>query len=176
MHRQLTMLAAAAAATIGAPAAAADLPGGAFGWMAELAGSCWSAAYPDGTRDTQCYGIQFGRYLRGTIEIVAPGGATPRRPPYRGDSVFFWEPDRAEMAVHYWSDAGSHGVMTGRVEGATIVFEGLPRADAAPATRTVWTRTGRDSFRVVRQRRDGELWSEALALVYARAGPAPAAD
>ena len=38
--------------------------------MADLAGHCWSATYADGTRDTQCYRLQFDRYLRGTIEIA----------------------------------------------------------------------------------------------------------
>jgi hypothetical protein len=175
MRRTLTPLAAAAAATLGTAAPAAELPDGAFGWMAELAGSCWSAAYPDGTRDTQGYGAQFGRYLRGTIEIVA-GGDPPPRPPYRGDSVFFWDPERSEMAVHFWSSAGSHGMMTGRVEGGTIVFDALARPGGAPTTRTVWTRTGPDSFRVVQQRRNGEQWSEALALVYSRTAATPDAD
>ena len=77
------------------------------------------------------------------------------------------------MPVHYRSDAGSHGVTTGRVESGTIVFAGLPRSDGAPSTRTVWTRTGPDRFRVVQQRRDGEQWTEALALTSLRSGPSP---
>jgi hypothetical protein len=170
--------AATAAALAGGPVAhAADLPEGAFGWMAELAGHCWTAAYPDGTRDTQCYRTQYGRYLRGTIEIVAGGGrGSPQRPRYRGDSVLYWDPERSEMAVHYWSSAGSHGVSTGRIEGGTIVFAGLPRRDGTPPTRTLWTQAGPDAFRVVRQRRNGERWSEVLSLGYSRGGSAPGGD
>lgn len=171
-------IAVAAAAALSTAAPAGDLPDGAFGWMAELAGHCWSATYPDGTRDTQCYRTQFGRYMRGTIEIVAGrgGAGSPRRPTYRGDSVLFWDPQRSEMAIHYWSSGGDRGVMTGRIDGETIVFEGLPRADGSPPTRTLWTRAGADGFRVARQRQEEGRWAPVLSLVYSRSGPAPAGD
>jgi hypothetical protein len=121
-----------AAAALLATGPAVALPSGAYGWMAELAGACWSATFPDGTRDTQCYETQYDHYLRGTIEILAPG-----RPAYRGDSVFFWDPARSEMAFHYWSDA-----------------------DARP----IWTRIDADSYRVVPQRRAPGGWTDGPAL------------
>ena len=68
--------------------------------MGGLAGHCWSAVYPDGPRDTQCYSTQFGRFLRGTIEIV-PAPAATARPPYRGDSIFIWNGKRSEIAFHF---------------------------------------------------------------------------
>ena len=157
-------------ALLATPAPAA-LPPGAYGWMADLAGSCWSAAYADGTRDTQCYSSQYDRYLRGTIELVPPPGSG--RPPYRGDSIAFWDPERSEIAVHFWSDAGNRGVMTGRVEGGQLLFMGPARGDAPPAARTVWTRIDADAYRVVQQRREGEAWRDALTLVYRRGSPAP---
>lgn len=153
---------------LAAPAAAGDPPDGAYGWMAELAGACWSATYPDGTRDTQCYSAQYGRFLRGTIEVL-PGPASSR-PPYRGDSVAFWDPDRGEIAVHYWSDAGNHGVMTGRIEGETIVFPMPARDGGEPSIRTVWTRIGADGFRIVQQRREAERRSDTLSIAYSRTG------
>jgi hypothetical protein len=153
------------AAVLATAPGAAALPAGAFGWMAELAGHCWTATFPDGARDTQCYQTQYDRYLRGTIEIVA--GNPGARPPYRGDSVFFWNPARSEMEMHYWSDAGAHGVMTGRIEGAQIVFTGAPRA-GTPETRTVLTRVDADSFRAVQQRRNGNVWSDGPSLTYTR--------
>lgn len=159
-----------AAACVTAPATAADLPAGAYGWMSELAGACWSATYPDGTRDTQCYDSQYSRYLRGTIELVAP--AASGRSPYRGDSVAFWNAERGEIAVHYWSDAGTHGVMTGRVEGERLVFSGPARDGEVPATRTIWTRAGAEGFRIVQERREGAQWRVALSLDYRRAVPA----
>jgi hypothetical protein len=114
--------------------------------------------------------MQYGRYLRGTIEIIADGAGSASRPPYRGDSIFFWHGERAEMDVHYWSDAGAHGVMTGRVEGDRIVFRGIPSPGAAEM-RTIWTRSDPDSFRVLQQRRDGEGWVDVVSVVYARAAP-----
>ena len=162
-HRLFWSLVGGFAAT----AAAEDLPDGAFGWMDDLAGYCWSATYPDGTRDTQCYATQFDRYLRGTIEIVAPPGAGGR-PPYRGDSVFVWEPARSEIVFHYWSSAGSNGVITGRVDGEQLVFPGISRNGEAPQTRTVWTRIDADSYRVVQQRLNGETWADGVSLVYRR--------
>jgi hypothetical protein len=58
-----------------APPAAAQ-----FGWFGTLAGSCWHGEYPGGGGDTQCYAWQYGRYLRGTIAIEAPGrDGTPFR-------------------------------------------------------------------------------------------------
>ena len=150
-----------------AAAVGEDLPDGAFGWMDELAGHCWSAVYPDGTRDTQCYTTQFGRFLRGTIEIL-PGPAAAASSPYRGDSVFVWNGERSEIAFHYWSSAGSSGVITGRVEGEQLIFP-TPARLGGPEVRTVWTRTGPDAFRVVQQRRNGEGWADGMILTYARA-------
>jgi hypothetical protein len=161
------VLAFASAAGLTTAAAAEDLPDDAFGWMDDLAGHCWSAVHPDGTRDTQCYATQFDRYLRGTIEIVAPPAAGGH-PPYRGDSVFIWNPARSEIIFHYWSSAGSNGVITGRVEGDRLIFPDLSRSGEAPRTRTVWTRIDADRFRVVQQRLDGETWADGMSLVYAR--------
>jgi hypothetical protein len=153
------------------PATGAGLSEGTFGWMADLAGHCWTASYPDGTRDTQCYATQYGQFLRGTIEIVAPG-ATPTRPPYRGDSVFVWNPDRSEMRIHFWSSTGTDGEMIGRIDGDAIVFTAGAR-DTPVETRAVWTRSAPDGFRVVQRRRAGETWSDVLALNYSRAAAAP---
>ena len=124
----------AATALVGDPSASeAALPPGAFGWMSELAGHCWSPDYADGTRDRQCYTIQYDRYLRGTIEILFAGGG---RPSYRGDSVFFWEPERSQILVHYWSSAGNHGVMTRQVDGETVVPFGSVASGRVPGPST----------------------------------------
>lgn len=156
-----------AAAIAAAAPAAAGLPDGADGWLAELVGSCWSATYPNGARDTQCYSAQYDRFLRGTIELRPAPGST--QPGYRGDSVAFWNGERGEIAVHYWSDAGNHGVMTGRVEGEAIVFALPARGGGEPQARTIWTRAGPEGFRVVQQLREGEQWVESLSLDYSRA-------
>ena len=144
-----------------------ELPAGAFGWMGELAGHCWSATYPDGTtRDTQCYSAQYGRYLRGTIEIRSSAGG---RPPYLGDSVFFWNPETSEMSFNFWSNGGRHGTSIGRVEGDSIVFPDPPSTDPnAPRTRAHWTRLGPTSYRVTLQRQSGDRWEDSLSVTYSR--------
>ena len=146
------VLALTLAATLAATSPPADpLPAGAFGWIGELAGSCWTGVHPDGaTRDTQCYSSQYGRFLRGTIEIAAAAaaGGPSERPPYRGDSVFTWDPERSELTFIYWGSRGNHGRSTGRIEDERIVFDMAPSTDPdAPPRRAVWTRVGPDSCR-----------------------------
>ena len=170
-HTDAMLLAVSALAAPVAPTAqpATDNP---YGWMDELAGHCWSATHPDGTRDTQCYTLQYNRFLRGTIEIVAPASG-PSRPPYRGDSVFLWDAARSEIAFHYWSNAGNVGAVTGRVEGETLVFPNPGRGSNAPPTRTVWTRIDANSFRVAVQRQTAGDWADEVSLVYTRSSVAP---
>ena len=168
-NRLALALSVLAVALAPAAAMAEDLPEGAFGWMDELAGHCWSAEHPDGTRDTQCYSTQYGRFLRGTIEIVAPPAAG--RPTYRGDSVFVWNGERSEIAFHYWSSAGNSGTVTGRLEGDRLIFPAPSRA-GAPATRMVWTRLGPYSFRVVQQREEAAGWADAGTFIYRRTASA----
>lgn len=153
--------------------AQATLPPGVFGWMGELAGHCWSSRHPDGMRDTQCYTAQFGRYLRGTIEIVAPEAAA--RPPYRGDSVFVWDPERAEIHFWFWSSAGNHGRSVGRVEGDRIIFPSLSLDEQGrPRSQTVWTRLDAQRFRVERQALGEAAVQPAPAFIYVRDEPARA--
>ena len=168
--RRLVAAAAMAAVPAAAPAA---LPEGAFGWMADLAGSCWTGTYADGTtRDTQCYSTQYDRFLRGTIEIVGSDGS---RPPYLGDSVFVWDPATRRMKFYYWSSGGSDGVANGQFEGERIDFPNPPRADSdAPPTRTSWTRLTPDSYRVTLQRQVDGQWSDVMAVDYHRVAQAPA--
>lgn len=148
-------------------AASAEFPPGHFGWLAELAGSCWQGTYPDGeTTDTQCYSSQYGRYLRGTIAIRprAAGGKS-----YEGDSVFAWDPKAPELDFHYWSSEGSNGVSRGVVAADTIIFSNAPSTDAAkPPRRSVWRRLSPDSYRVTVQEQSGEAWSDRLAVTYSR--------
>ena len=63
----------------------AEPPVAGLGWLRDLAGHCWRGEQADGTpADTQCYELQFGRHLRGTIEIPGAAGEAPK---LRGDSV-----------------------------------------------------------------------------------------
>lgn len=160
-----------ALAAAGQQRAAASLPPGHFGWMADLAGACWRADYPDAkTTDTQCYSTQYDRYLRGTIEIRsgAPGART-----YRGDSTFVWDPETAGMRFHYWSSEGNNGVSQGMIRDGAIIFTNPPSTDAAkPARRSVWSRVSPDSYRVTLQQNESEAgWRDVRSVTYSRFVP-----
>ena len=150
-----------------APVAAA-LPPGQFGWLADLAGSCWQGTWPDGkTRDTQCYSTQYGRYLRGTIEIRS---SAPGAPAHRGDSMFAWDAKTQRMQFHYWSSEGNSGISSGSLaSNSDIVFADPPSIDAAkPERRSVWHRLSSDRYQVTVQERAGDGWRDRLAVVYDR--------
>lgn len=156
----------AAAAGAAEPAIEAAPPAG-FGWFATLAGSCWSGEYPGGGGDTQCYEWQYGRYLRGTIEISANGGdGTPRK--LAGDSVFDWDASANRIRYSNWSDAGSLQHGEAYYEGEFLRFPDVKSRDEEPRARSSWRRIDADSFEVTRERRDGDAWAAEFAVTYRR--------
>ena len=154
------VLAAASAAQAPAPAQ--------FGWFGELAGSCWQGDHPGGAmRDRQCYSTQFGRFLRGTIELSAQQAEGAGA--HKGDSVFAWDPARERLLFYFWGSDGQHGVSEGYYEGGDLVFPAAPAsAGQAPGRRTVWRRIDEDSYRVTVQTAADGNWSDRLQVVYRR--------
>jgi hypothetical protein len=138
-----------------------DSPLAAFGWMKELAGSCWTTTLPDGqTRDTQCYEARHGRFLFGRIEIGTR---------FQGESLFAWDEDAKKIVFYFWGSNGRHGVGEGRFEGELIHFPEFTKRDpAAPESRSTWSQIGPDAYRVSRQERSGDAWSEKWAVTYTR--------
>ena len=160
--------AAAAAACLSWPALAqapAD-PLASFGWLRQLAGSCWRVEYANSrTADKQCYEWQYGRFLRGTIEITGvQGDGTPMD--LRGDSVWAWDVARNRLQLATWASNGT--ITTGEA-----VFEGdllrvtMGRGETTNL-RTTWQRLDNDAYLVRRERREGETWREVLVVRYAR--------
>jgi len=147
-----------------------------FGWLADLAGACWVGSDAEGqTTDRQCYALQFGRFLRGTIAIES-GSATGKRA-LDGDSVFAWDAARQRIVYTYWASTGHHGRSEAHFDGERLVF---PPADEGepgrPRFRSIWTRTGEATFEVVREREVDGAWQEAMRVVYRReALPTPEA-
>jgi hypothetical protein len=132
--------------------------------MKDLAGSCWQGTARGMPADRQCYEIQFGRFLRGTIEI---GGAEGKPPAFRGDSIFHRERTPGRMAIVMWGTNGAVSMGEAVLEGEVIRFP-QPRVEGRPEQRTSWTRLGPDGFRAVRERREGEAWREVMAVDYRR--------
>ena len=136
-----------------------------LGWMKDLAGSCWQGTDASGKPiDRQCYELQFGRFLRGTIEM---GAAEGRPPAFRGDSLFHRDRATGRLAIVMWGSNGTVNPGEAVIEGEAIRFP-QPRAEGRPEVRTSWTRLGPDAYRVARERREGEAWKEILAVDYRR--------
>jgi hypothetical protein len=163
-----------APAAVSAAVAPAPTPLAAFGWLADLAGSCWIGTDADGrTTDRQCYSTQYDRFLRGTLEIHA--GSATGRSAFEGDSVFFHDAARDRLVYSYWASTGHVGRAEAHFEGPRLLFPPADDGGVAVATRSTWDRLDADSFRVTRERRDGEAWSPTMTVVYRR-DPRSAAD
>lgn len=168
------------------PAIAADAPAASplapFGWLAELAGSCWTGTDAEGrTTDRQCYSTQYERFLRGTIEIHA--GSATGKSAFEGDSIFFHDAARDRLVYSYWASTGHVGRAEAWFDGTRLVFPPADEGDGPAATRSTWDRLDTDSFRVTRERRDGDGWSPTMTVVYRRddrvatdSGSGPPAD
>lgn len=136
-----------------------------LGWMKDLAGSCWEGRDPDGRlTDRQCYELQFGRFLRGTIEI----GAIDNKPAgFRGDSLFHRDRRTGGIAIVLWANNGSVSLAEAVIDGEAIRFP-QARAEGRPEARTSWTRQGPEAFTVTREHREGDAWTQTLAVRYRR--------
>jgi hypothetical protein len=138
----------------------AEPPVAGLGWLRDLAGHCWRGEQADGApADTQCYELQYGRHLRGTIEVAGSAGEAPK---LRGDSVWSWDAAKQRITVVTWSSSAPVGVIEAAMDGDLVRFTFGPNA------RSWWQRTGPDSFTVVRERRDGDGWREERRVNYRR--------
>jgi len=154
------------------PADDAD-PAAALGWIGSLAGSCWRGEYAQGGGDTQCYAWQYGRYLRGTIEIETTGrDGSPFR--LSGDSVFEFDRRTGRLRYASWSDLGNLRLSEAYYEGDLLHFPDVKSKDEKPSARQTWRRIDPDAYEVSRQRREGEEWKPQLSVVYRRVAPAAA--
>lgn len=149
-------------------AAAGSGPLEAFGWLAELAGSCWKGDHPDGkTSDTQCYLAQYERLLRGAIKVHREGAP---QPVFEGDAVF--SPDQTgqkRIVYTQWGTGGAYSTGQITFEGDTLVFRNRQPDGNESDVRSVWRRTGPDGYRVTRERSIPEKgWLPLLEVDYRR--------
>jgi hypothetical protein len=139
----------------------AEPPVAGLGWLRDLAGHCWRGEQADGApADTQCYDLQFGRHLRGTIEVAGAAGEAPK---LLGDSVWSWDPAKQRVTVVTWSGSAPVGVIEAAIDGDLVRFAFGPNA------RSYWQRTGPDGYAVVREFRDLDGWREERRVNYLRA-------
>ena len=139
-----------------------------FGWFAELRDACWQGAYPDGkAADTQCYSTQYDRVIRGTIKMRVEREGAPATT-FEGDSIFAWEPAKKKVVFTQWGSNGSYGQGELAVEADVLRFQNRLPDGSESKVRSVWRRIDGDTFRVTRERRDGDSWKEAFSVDYRR--------
>ncbi|HEX9186329.1 MAG TPA: hypothetical protein VGB87_04610 [Vicinamibacteria bacterium] len=182
---RLAFLVLAALPAVGPAAGAQDAappadPLAGFGWLRDLAGSCWTTVLPGGTlRDTQCYEVRFGRFLAGSIrlepvETAAKDPAAPKLPHgagFAGENVCKAE-DGGRIACWNWGSDGTFAPGAYVAEGDLFRYP-LSRkpGSAAPEQRMTWKRLDADTVRVSREKKDGDAWTESFAVVYTRVRP-----
>ncbi|WP_229506441.1 hypothetical protein [Massilia sp. BJB1822] len=138
------------------PAAAARLAPLAF-----LAGHCWRGDMPGGkANDTHCFEWLYGgHYLRDRHVVRAPG-----RPDYEGETLYFYDHGRQQIAYIYYENAGGIGRGLALGEGERLVF---PEAEFVSASgsklvyRATWQRIGDAAYEASNEiKRDGQWHSE----------------
>jgi hypothetical protein len=141
----------------------------AFGWFAGLADSCWVGRFPDGkTEHTQCYSVQFQKFLRGTAALKVQREGQWQLI-FEGDSLFAWDESKSAIVNYIWGSDGSHRQFEARYVGEELHLPVPARADANKiAYRSVWRRLSSDTFEVRRERPNEAEWSTELAVVYRR--------
>jgi hypothetical protein len=152
-----------------------------FGWMRDLAGSCWTTVLPGGKlRDTQCYEVRFGWFLAGSIHLepvaaaedaAVPGAKAPQAAGFGGENICKAEAG-GRISCWNWGSDGTFSPGEYLGEGELFRYP-LPRkaGSTAPEQRMTWKRLDANSVRVSREKKDGETWTEAFAVVYTRVRP-----
>jgi hypothetical protein len=149
-----------------------------FGWLRDLAGSCWTTVLPGGSmRDTQCYEFRFGRFLAGSIRVeavaaaAAPAPAAAKLPHgagFGGENICAAEAS-GRVSCWNWGSDGTFAPGEFVPDGDSFHYP-LRRkpGSTAPEQRMTWKRLDAESFRVAREKEDGENWAETFSVVYTR--------
>lgn len=138
--------------------------------LAFLAGSCWKGPFADRTAtDEHCYEWMYGgQYLRDR-HIVR---GDPK--PYRGETIYFWDPTEKAVGYVYFNSNGGVSRGTLKVEGEALLFP-TERYTEGASTREFSTTLTRENaggyYTSTRELKAGE-WLEAWRVSYKRAGPA----
>ncbi|UTY60854.1 hypothetical protein HPQ68_19045 [Massilia sp. erpn] len=142
---------------------AADVPAAAarLAPLAFLAGHCWRGDMPGGkANDTHCYEwVYGGHYLRDRHVVRAPG-----RPDYEGETLYFYDHGRQQIAYIYYENAGGVGRGLALGEGERLVFpeaEFVSASGSKLAYRATWQRIGDAAYEASNEiKREGQWRSE----------------
>jgi hypothetical protein len=156
-----------------------DRPGplAGFGWLRDLAGSCWAAELPDGKlRSTQCYEIRFGRFLARSIRLDPTTGADeetemaaalPDGAGFEGESICGVE-EGGRISCWSWGNDGEFSSREYFADGDLFHYPLPRRGPARPERRITWSKLDQDRFQLSREKKGREGWTELSAVVYTR--------
>ncbi|MBD2842598.1 DUF1579 family protein [Erythrobacter rubeus] len=137
-----------------------------------LAGSCWTAAFPDGgATDTHCWEAMLGDAFIRDVHVV-----NGRSQPYSGESIYGVDPETGEFGYTYYNSLG--GISSGRVVvfDDRIEFPGETHTTTEGETivmRSIMRRTGDDSYSMTTEQETPEGWRTLWSMQFERAGDAP---
>jgi TolB protein len=147
-----------------------------FAPVGDLAGSCWIGTFEDGSRDVHCYEWTLdGGFLRDRHQVHGQEGR------YAGETLYGWDEGSESLRFWYFNTLG--GVSEGaavrdsdREGGRWLLTESYRGGHSSLELRTLFDRSGEDSYDVVTQALRGGEWVERSRVRFTRlGGPRPAA-
>jgi hypothetical protein len=137
-----------------------------YGWLRELAGSCWQGTADGKPEDVRCFETQFGIVLRQTQEKEVQVGG--KKTTLRTDMVMPWDAMTGNIEIFSWSSDGSFRTGEATLWKGGYRFLERTRDGKPPQTRTIWRRPDPTTFQVSLERTDGTRWFDVKLVTYER--------
>jgi hypothetical protein len=137
-----------------------------YGWLRELAGSCWQGTADGKPEDVRCFETQFGIVLRETIEKEVELGK--KKTVLKTDVVLPWDPVTGNIEIFSWSSDGSFRTGEATLWKGAYRFQDRTRDGKPPETRTIWRRPSPTTFEISLERSDGTRWYDVKVVTYER--------
>jgi len=141
--------------------------------LARVAGSCWRGTIPDGRQtDTHCFTAIYGGAFIRDVHVVE---GAPQ--PYSGETLYRWDGESGQIVFDYYASDGAHSGGIARPSANGIVFpEQTHRSQTAASPmliRSSWAWDGPDTYVVLAERMQGEVWHKLWEMRMVRVDPAP---
>ena len=137
-----------------------------YGWLRELAGSCWQGTADGKPEDVRCFETQFGIVLRQTQEKEVELGT--KKVPLKTDAVLAWDAVTGNIEIFSWSSDGSFRTGEATLFKGAYRFLERTRDGKAPEVRTIWRRPSPATFEISLERTDGTRWYDVKVVTYER--------
>jgi hypothetical protein len=137
-----------------------------YGWLRELAGSCWQGTADGKPEDVRCFETQFGIVLRETMEKEVESGK--KKTVLKTDRVLAWDGVTGNIEIFSWSSDGSFRTGEATLWKGAYRFLDRPRDGKPPEFRTIWRRPSPETFEVSLERTDGTRWFDVKVVTYER--------